>query len=228
MTSKRTYLLQQITCTLVISSVILAGCDNKGAKDNHGHHGKHHGHDHHHDEAHHGHGHSHGHGHDHHHHHDELATVASQFGGITVSVGDVDETQLPPAYAEVVITPAHQISISLRPSRRKGSQSLERLGGESLDIVTAWVDAKILRSTIHTLHVEQEEGANPSGTRRYVGQLSEKYRDGGDMRLLAPIIRINGSRESFDVTLTIPSLDVGTPSSPEANAQEALEIRGHD
>jgi hypothetical protein len=236
MTNKRYDLLQPMICTLIISTVLFGGCDDKGAseasaQDHHGQDAHVHGHDHSHDEAHHGHGHAHDHGHDrghghshghgHHHHHNEVAAIASQFGGVTIGVGHVDETQLPPAYAEVVISPAHRISIYLRPSGRKAPQPLERLGGDTLDIVTAWVDTKVLRSTIHTLHLEQEEDADRLGTRCYVGQLSKKYRDGGDIILIAPIVLINSERESFDVTLTIHPLDAGTSSLPEASAQEA-------
>lgn len=193
--------LQRAGCTLVISTAYLGGCadypvDAPSANIRTGvvaggevHNEDHHGHEH------------------HHHHHHECTPDASQFGGLTVCVGDVNETELPPAYAEVVVSQSHEISIYLRTTQREESQTQERIDDDTLDIVTAWVDdAKVFRSTIATLQAERYEKTDHSGGRRYVGQLSEKYRDGGDILLLAPIVRINGDRESFDLIATVPPL----------------------
>ncbi len=240
--------LRWAAITLAICTVFLISCDDKvvnppnadtdagvaARSETHGenHHGPdahHHSHDHRHDEDHHEHVHRHGHvhehardhGEEHHHHQDECVAEPPRFGGVTACVGDGDETQLPPAYAEVVVDHSHQISLYLGPAQDEGSQARE-IEADTLDVVMAWAhEANVFRSTIATLRSKGDQGTGQSGYRRYVGQLSKKYKDGGEVLLIAPIVHMRGERESFDLIIKVPPLRA--PSEPtESNSPDLL------
>ncbi len=192
-----------------------------GHDDDHDHEDDHdHDDDHDHSHSHHHHDH---HDHDHgHHHHTILTPHSSRFGGVTLGVGNYVDADRPPLYAEVVVSPSHQISIYLWSDDTERSLPRDRVGADTLEVVTAWANnTDSFRSRPIDLKMTQDVQAGSLNTRHYTGQLPDRYQDGGALLLIAPIVRTYDGRDSFDVTITVPPLldqrdsaDVGSAAPP--------------
>ncbi len=192
---------KRLTCLLVVGPLIVGGCNDDAQNDQeinakadvvpseaHSHDHAH-GHDH-------EHGHSHADGHAHHSHHDSVA-VPSRFGGVTARAGDIG--------AEVVVNASGMASIYLWSTPINPPVISNRKEMDTLEVVSSWVeDAQVFRSTLWSLQLIEEDHDDEFDTRHYVGEFPKKYRQGGEIILIAPIVRINDKRESFDVVVNVP------------------------
>lgn len=122
--------------------------------------------------------------------------------------------------AEVVVQDAQTLSIHLRVPAKAPDATAKPDGDAPLDVVTAWAgDGRIFRSKPWELALVTEARGDQVHMRHYAGEIPSAYDRGGELLLIAPIVWVDGAREAFDITITVPPKE---EVDAQAHGEEAL------
>ena len=114
------------------------------------------------------------------------------------------------------MNPSGLLSIYIWSNQSEPSPSKDRNDVETLEVVMDWADdAQVFQSKLLKLQLVEDDRGDQFNTLHYVGELPKKYHKGGDILLIAPIVRIHDRRESFDLIITVP---------PVVDREEPAEI----